>query len=267
MSCVGRGLYLHGICKGDFRSQAASQTRTVSIDRYGTFLVGLEKNGVSNGIFPADLLKSTFLSYGHFELLEAFGPDFLCQIKRRKMTVKAQKNSSPTVFINRFLRVSRGPMLDVSLSYYLTSQIRHWEHTLVDTTLSSQLWSAVQNRIETDVEFLLRSGSTCAGHRCILSARSVVFHEMFKAQQESNSPIAIDDIDVNVFEELLHFIYTGQLRIPADNQQLLMAAVKFQVETLINVCQSAVQHCNLTQSEELNAILTFAFPNAITVCQ
>ena len=59
------------------------------------------------------------------QLLEAFGPEFIQEINSRKMMRKAQKISGTTViFFNRFLRLSRGPILDLSVSFFLGNSIQ-----------------------------------------------------------------------------------------------------------------------------------------------
>ena len=89
---------------------------------------------------------------------------------------------------------------------------------------------------------LLDSGSfsdvcLCAGgrefkaHKAILATRSPVFGAMFEHEMEESRKgrVEISDIDPDVFQELLRFIYTGttpQLQGMADD--LLAAADKVQ---------------------------------------
>ena len=58
------------------------------------------------------------------QLLEAFGPEFIDQMSRRKMMKKTRKISGANaIFFNRFLRLSRGPVLDLSVSFFLGDSI------------------------------------------------------------------------------------------------------------------------------------------------
>lgn len=73
--------------------------------------------------------------------------------------------------------------------------------------------------------------------------------------------LVLDDTNAAIVEELLYFIYTGQLRIDPNNRRLLEVAEKFRVEILQNICQHAVHHCKFKcDSEEFNS-LRFAFPS------
>jgi speckle-type POZ protein len=58
-------------------------------------------------------------------------------------------------------------------------------------------------------------GETVAAHRCVLAARSSVFSaELFGPMREGNAAgvvVRIEDMNVEVFKALLHFVYTGSL--------------------------------------------------------
>ncbi|XP_044019425.1 speckle-type POZ protein-like B [Aphidius gifuensis] len=80
--------------------------------------------------------------------------------------------------------------------------------------------------------------------KCILAVRSPVFaamfnHEQFKENQKNE--VVIEDIDEDVFEEFLHFIYSG--KSPNVNKmpmELIAVAEKYQVDCLKNVCEKVL---------------------------
>ncbi|KAM3389942.1 hypothetical protein ACQJBY_011849 [Aegilops geniculata] len=83
-------------------------------------------------------------------------------------------------------------------------------------------------------------------HRCVLAARSQVFKaELFGPMKESKTGhIKIDDMEPQVFEVLLHFMYTDAM--PDDDedegkivrlQHLLVAADRYGVERLKIMCE------------------------------
>lgn len=93
-----------------------------------------------------------------------------------------------------------------------------------------------------DVQFNFTLTSEKIGaHKSILSARSPVFAAMFHHDmQESNTgQVTIDDIERNIFYQLLHFIYSGRTSVSLTEttaQQLLAAADKYNVKDLKNEC-------------------------------
>jgi hypothetical protein len=93
-----------------------------------------------------------------------------------------------------------------------------------------------------DVQFNFTLTSEKIGaHKSILSARSPVFAAMFHhdMQESKTGQIAIDEIERNVFYQLLHFIYSGRTSVPLTEttaQQLLAAANKYNIEDLKNEC-------------------------------
>ena len=82
-----------------------------------------------------------------------------------------------------------------------------------------------------------------SAHQAILAARSPVFMKMFQAESfllESGGRIVIDDLSWDDFHYLLYFIYTGKLKV-ACNRALKQAAEKYQIQTLLDICNAAEQ--------------------------
>ncbi|XP_044010296.1 speckle-type POZ protein-like B [Aphidius gifuensis] len=93
--------------------------------------------------------------------------------------------------------------------------------------------------------------------KAILAVRSPVFaamfdHEQFKENQKNE--VVIDDIDEDVFEELLHCIYTGELsKVNNMPMELLAAAEKYQVDCLKKLCEEII--CETINVDNVASIL------------
>jgi speckle-type POZ protein len=93
-----------------------------------------------------------------------------------------------------------------------------------------------------DVNFNV-GGREFPAHKNILSARSQYFAAMFKHPMKENSTnqVKIEDIDPEVFDQLLRFIYTG--RVPLDKletmaAELFIAADKYLLDELKMKCEN-----------------------------
>ena len=76
-------------------------------------------------------------------------------------------------------------------------------------------------------------------HQVILSARSPVFRAMFQAEMEEKQTrkVEIQDFNPPTMSALLTFIYTGKTpSLEEHAENLLMAAEKYQMDQLKNVC-------------------------------
>ena len=89
---------------------------------------------------------------------------------------------------------------------------------------------------------LIVQGKAIPAHKAILAIRSPVLAAMFErdTMEALESRVEITDIEANVFEQMLNFIYTGA--VPSLNQQtaeeLLVAADKYQLDELKLFCES-----------------------------
>ncbi|XP_044019424.1 speckle-type POZ protein-like B [Aphidius gifuensis] len=94
----------------------------------------------------------------------------------------------------------------------------------------------------------------------ILAVRSPVFAAMFNHEQlkeNQKNEVVIEDIDEDVFEEFLHFIYTGESpNINKMPMKLLAVAEKYQVDCLKNICEEIL--CETINSENVESILVFS---------
>lgn len=92
-----------------------------------------------------------------------------------------------------------------------------------------------------DVHFCFNQGQKVGGHRNILAARSAVFEAMFQHDmKESNTgQVDIQDIQLDIFDQLLFYIYSGRLctMLSVDSaQSLFVAANKYEIGDLKREC-------------------------------
>ncbi|RLM73692.1 hypothetical protein C2845_PM15G23880 [Panicum miliaceum] len=101
-----------------------------------------------------------------------------------------------------------------------------------------------------DAEFLV-GGETFAAHRLVLAAPSPIFNaELYGPMKEGTvaNTIQIDDMDAQVFEAMLHFIYTDswpemeQEDESAMAQHLLVAADKYCMQRLKLICEARLHN-------------------------
>ncbi|KAE8807815.1 Speckle-type POZ protein-like protein [Hordeum vulgare] len=85
-----------------------------------------------------------------------------------------------------------------------------------------QMWKDGQGA---DVTFSV-GGQLFEAHRCLLAARSQVFKaELFGPMKEKETQcIKIDDIDPEIFEALLHFIYTDSMLVDEQYKEKCFAS-------------------------------------------
>lgn len=84
-------------------------------------------------------------------------------------------------------------------------------------------------------------GKNIMACKLILMKRSPVFAAMFRAdmKEQRKNVVLIKDIKYDVFMELLRFVYSGKVRqLEVIAVDLLVAADKYQMENLKNLCES-----------------------------
>lgn len=100
-----------------------------------------------------------------------------------------------------------------------------------------------ENEKTCDVRFVIGAEEVRA-HKQILSARNAVFSTMFESDmlEKENGRVEIVDIELNIFKDLLSFIYSG--KISSDNLvdwlKLIVAADKYSMTHLVNICGNLI---------------------------
>ncbi|XP_014207969.1 speckle-type POZ protein isoform X2 [Copidosoma floridanum] len=111
-----------------------------------------------------------------------------------------------------------------------------------------------KTKVVDDIETLLLTGDHSdvilevqerqfKAHKCILSARSEVFAAMFRhnTNEKNENIVKITDIRPEVMEEVLRFIYFGEvLNLENSTKEVLAAADKYNFEGLKKLCESAL---------------------------
>lgn len=96
-----------------------------------------------------------------------------------------------------------------------------------------------------DVTFIIGEKKLKA-HTAVLATMSPVFLEKFKNKtiwrKKSHFEIKITDFQLNTIKEMLHFMYTGQLRDQGEEslKQILMISSKYRIKDLFFRCQDAL---------------------------
>jgi speckle-type POZ protein len=113
--------------------------------------------------------------------------------------------------------------------------------------LSTHFGGLFNNMQFSDVNFNV-FGSEFPAHKLILAARSEVFAAIFKhpMREQSTNQIEIEDIKPEVFQEMLRFIYTGQVQFDKLSEKmvvdLLVAADKYLLGQLKMQCENYLLH-------------------------
>ncbi|XP_031231964.1 TD and POZ domain-containing protein 1-like [Mastomys coucha] len=121
----------------------------------------------------------------------------------------------------------------------MTPAIKDPRHMLADDL--GELW---ENSLFTDC-CLLVAGHKFKAHKAILAAHSPVFRAMFEHEMEESltNHIEIHDVDLQVFKEMMGFIYMGKepdFHSHSMSSGMLAAADKYGLEGLKVLCEEAL---------------------------
>jgi BTB/POZ domain len=107
----------------------------------------------------------------------------------------------------------------------------------------TRVFELPDNRSVADVEFLVK-GQVFDAHSVIVTSATPVMAQMLKDTSCKENPVSlivIEDVEPNVFREVLRYMYTG---VAPDFKEmaepLLKAAHKFQMESLKNECENVL---------------------------
>ncbi|XP_044985299.1 BTB/POZ and MATH domain-containing protein 3-like [Hordeum vulgare subsp. vulgare] len=119
----------------------------------------------------------------------------------------------------------------------------------------------LENKDAADLAFQV-GGEILSAHRCVLAARSSVFKaELLGSIEETSaaSPIEIRDMEPDVFNSLLHFIYTDSVPLVLDvvlAGHLLVAADRYNIGRLKLICEEKL--CSNIDSDMVATSLALA---------
>jgi speckle-type POZ protein len=111
-----------------------------------------------------------------------------------------------------------------------------------------QLTELYVQQNQCDVQFNLQDDQHIGGHSHILVARSPVFAAMFQREmmEKKTGQVSIQDIQPDIFKQLLHYIYSGRLPLlltETTAQRLFEAADKYDIGDLKEECVSFLLLC------------------------
>merc|ERR1712076_117 len=104
-------------------------------------------------------------------------------------------------------------------------------------------------------------------HKAVLAARSPIFRAMFMhpSQENQTNQIELKDVDYEILEELVYFIYTGQVaRLDFLADSLLPVADKYAIVSLVKLCEESLSF-NLTVENVVHRLVLSYLHNAVTL--
>lgn len=118
--------------------------------------------------------------------------------------------------------------------------------SIPSSDLHKQFGELLLSQVGADITFVI-SGECITAHRCVLAARSPVFRaELFgNMKEKASSCVEINNMEVEVFRAMLHFIYTDMVpeldqlkgqEATVIAQHLLEAADRYGLERLKMIC-------------------------------
>ncbi len=151
--------------------------------------------------------------------------------------------------------------------------------------MSKGLAEMFYNQHLCDVHFDFKDSQTVGAHVVILSAGSPVLSAMFRSEflESKTKKVTITDIDIEVFRQLLIYLYTGSAPKLAEKnmtQLLFEAADKYNIDNLKTECTDALlKRVNLDNAISLlvwshfhsvaklkEATLKFLAANSLAIC-
>ncbi|XP_041372640.1 BTB/POZ domain-containing protein 2-like [Gigantopelta aegis] len=122
-------------------------------------------------------------------------------------------------------------------------------------TVIQSLRYSLEENILSDVTFIVgENRKRIQAHRLILSLRSCVFMAMLNGPLSEQDDIEIPDIESDIFEQALKFLYTDDVNIDGNNIiRLFYVSKKYQIEYLKEKCLTYVD-TSLT-SQDVSAMM------------
>ncbi|XP_016662058.1 kelch-like protein 17 isoform X2 [Acyrthosiphon pisum] len=105
------------------------------------------------------------------------------------------------------------------------------------------LQSLRKNEVLCDIRFETNDGTLVLGHKNVLIAASPYFRAMFSNFDKSNKDLVnIRELDSTILQQLIDYIYTGEIIVTKENvQELLSAANVLQLDYVNEACAEFLQ--------------------------
>ena len=151
------------------------------------------------------------------------------------LTDEEKSFASPTVMVSSTdLKKQDGILtwtINIKFDDFRQGQVKHFEKL-------SRIYVC---QTGCDVHFVFENGKEIGGHVVILSAMTPVFAAMFqhKTKEAQTRKVHIKDVSFDIFKQLLHYLYAGQLAGPLNEemaQHLYEAADKYRILDLMDKC-------------------------------
>jgi speckle-type POZ protein len=116
---------------------------------------------------------------------------------------------------------------------------------IVESLLVDQLANLLESQTMADVKFIIED-KEMAAHAAILASASPVMAAMFepgKFKEGQSRTVEITDIEPEVFQQLLRYVYTGSAPLMQEDsiaEHLLIAANKYQMDKLKAECEETL---------------------------
>ena len=137
----------------------------------------------------------------------------------------------------------------ITFTVYLTTILRNYQVHQMDGLLSQQLLSSTQN-VDVDFHLIAEDGERFPVHKWVLAARSSVFAVLLSDEKANELNQAIMDCNVDVINQFIKFIYTGEFE-GFGSEELLQLAVKYEIKTLQELCKTASKEASLIEISRL----------------
>uniref|UniRef100_A0A672PED8 Kelch-like protein 41b n=1 Tax=Sinocyclocheilus grahami TaxID=75366 RepID=A0A672PED8_SINGR len=123
----------------------------------------------------------------------------------------------------------------------MKDELRLFQSTLLQDGLKELL---NENKF---VDCTLKIGDRCFPcHRLIMAACSPYFRELFFSEdgkeKESGKEVILDDVDPNIMDMIIQYLYSAEIDLTDDNvQEIFAVANRFQIPSVFTVCVNYLQ--------------------------
>jgi len=145
-----------------------------------------------------------------------------------------------------YLKIS-SILIRVTIEYEKGQLVAETPKSILSVISSKSSWSEDFENLfisqsGSDICFII-DGQEIKAHKTVLSARSPVFAAMFRSnmKEKGMSRIDIPDVTQDIFNALLHFMYTDRVQLTEASAELLLAAAdKYLLASLKSKCEEFI---------------------------